>query len=319
MVQVRYDEDLVEEAVFFCARSLRPSLPPLQVVRFQREREKLYRILDPDARNAAFFQLHLEWFREWGLDQPLVACLDEFPSLRQALNVLAVRKTVSRRDEGAELYVNGSGERTGLIALRTEWLAEGAALRDLLRHELTHLHDMVNPAFAYVPVLDLPGLNAAQRRTAQERYRLLWDVSIDGRLAARGHRPGSPREHHEAAFARAYAFWPESKRAEVFRNLWQDASPTHRELIALVSDPRGLRSAPGGVPGATCPLCDFPTFAWADVGDLPLGARERIAAEFPHWLPEHGLCNRCLESYQALLGTGLARQHPSDTRRDVTW
>ena len=66
-MQLRYDEDLVEAAVFVRASGTGRGIPRLQLARFHREREKLYAILDPDARNTAFFKLHLDWFREWGL------------------------------------------------------------------------------------------------------------------------------------------------------------------------------------------------------------------------------------------------------------
>ena len=56
-------------------------MPSLQIARFQREREKLYAILDPDERNTAFFKLHLDWFREWGLEKLITDLLKEFPLL----------------------------------------------------------------------------------------------------------------------------------------------------------------------------------------------------------------------------------------------
>ena len=105
-MQLRYDEDFIEAAVFLCASGRRNALQPfaspeakgcsphpLQIARFHREREKLYAILDPDERNTAFFKLHLDWFREWGLEKLLTDLLKEFPLLPAKLNVLAVRKT----------------------------------------------------------------------------------------------------------------------------------------------------------------------------------------------------------------------------------
>ena len=300
-MQLRYDEDFIEAAVFLCAGGRRKGVPSLQIARFHRERERLYAILDADERNTAFFKLHLDWFREWGLEQSLTDVLKESPLVRDNLGVLAVRKTTGKNDEGAELYVNEAGERTGLLALRLEHLTDDAALRDYLRHEFTHLHDMLNPAFGYSPALDLPGLNAAQKRLARERYRLLWDITIDGRLTAAGYAPMQAREQHAAAFTRGYSFWPEQKQAEAFDTLWQNATPRHADFLALIADPRRVRDAHRPAPGASCPLCDFPTFTWADATALPDEIAARIKAEFPLWLPEQGLCNRCLESYEALV------------------
>ena len=63
-MQLRYDDDFVEGAVFLRSRSRAQAPPSLQVGRFHRERESLYLVPDPDERNTAFFKLHLEWFRE---------------------------------------------------------------------------------------------------------------------------------------------------------------------------------------------------------------------------------------------------------------
>lgn len=299
-MQFRYDEDFIEATVFLCASGGRKGVPSLQISRFHRERERLYAILDPDERNTAFFRLHLDWFREWGLEQPLADVLKEFPLVREQLGVLAVRKTTGKNDEGAELYVNESGQRTGVLALRLERLIDDAGPRKFLRHEFTHLHDMLDPAFGYSPALDLPGLNAARKRLARERYRLLWDITIDGRLAAAGYAPMATREQHAAAFVRGYPFWSLSKQCEVFDSLWFNATPRHEDLLALIADPRGLRGAHHPAPGASCPLCDFPTFNWADANVLPSEIVKRIAGEFPGWSSEQGLCSRCLETYEVL-------------------
>jgi len=318
-MQLFYDEGFIESAVLLCAsrgETGRPAFAPgqaaagrvqrLQISRFRREREKLYRILDPDERNAAFFKLHLDWFREWGLEQPLTDTLNEFPLVRELLGVLAVRRSTGKDDEGAVLYVNEANRRTGVLALRLERLMQDAALRDYLRHEFTHLHDMLDPAFGYAPRLDLPGLNAAQQRLARERYRLVWDITIDGRLAAAGHAPLETREQHAAAFARGYSCWPEPKQVEAFNLLWHCRTPRHADFLALIADPRGLRDARRPAPGGSCPLCDFSTFHWADANVLPPEIIGRIRAEFPGWSREQGLCGRCLETYQALAAAGGA-------------
>ncbi len=303
-MQLRYDEDFIEAAAFLCASGQRKSVPSLQIARFHREREKLYAILDPDERSTAFFKLHLDWFREWGLEKLITDLLKEFPLLPEKLSVLAVRKTRNKNDDGAELYVNETGQRSAILALRPDSFERDAALRDYMRHEFTHLSDMLDPAFGYAPSLDLPGLNGAQMRLARERYRLLWDITIDGRLTTASHTPMAAREQHAAAFARGYSFWPADRQAETFESLWHNAAPRHAEFLALIADPRGLREAHRPAPGGSCPLCDFPTFTWADAEALRPEIAARVIAEFPIWSPDQGLCGRCLETYQAaaLLG-----------------
>ena len=301
-MELRYDEDFVEAAVFLCTSGRRKGVASLQIARFHRQRERLYAILDPDERNTAFFRLHLEWFREWGLQEVLTGLVQEFPLLPEKLAVLAVRKTRGKNDDGAELYVNEAGQRSAIVALPPESFERDGTLRTYLRHEFTHLSDMVSPDFGYLPALDLPGLNAAQQRLARERYRLLWDITIDGRLTAAGRTPMATRDQHETAFSRGYSFWPEARRTATFDALWRNAAPRHGDFLALIIDPRGLREAHRPAPGASCPLCEFPTFAWVAEGALPPDLARIIAAEYPGWTAEQGLCSRCLETYQALAG-----------------
>ena len=147
-MQLRYDDDFLESAVFICTKGKRPGISSLQIHRFHRERDKLYSILDPDERNAAFFKLHAEWFCEWGLEELLLS-VNHFPLLFKELSVLAFRKARSKNDESAELYVH-STVKNGVVALRTERFAQSDSLEPFLNRELAHLHDMVDSAFGYV-------------------------------------------------------------------------------------------------------------------------------------------------------------------------
>jgi hypothetical protein len=305
-MQLRYDDEFVEGAVFLRARSRLHGPPPLQVRRFHSAREKLYSILDPDERNAAFFQLHLDWFREWGLEKTLLDLVDEFPRLRGALAALVFRKARMKSDEGAELYVSAENGRAGIVALGTERFDRPDDLAPFLRHEFTHLDDMVDPAFDYSPQLNLPNRNAAQQRLVRERYRLLWDLTIDGRLTTSGRPTVGRREPHRAAFDRAFGFWPETRRDEVFDSLWRCSNPRHHHLLAIAADPRDLNSAHEPVPGAPCPLCGFATFDWANTGDLPAPTTVAIQKEFPQWLPASGACGRCVEIYRLASSHQLA-------------
>ena len=298
-MKLHFDEDLVEGAVFRCAAGKRRGISAFHIARFHREREKLYSILDPDERNAAFFRLHLEWFREWGLESLLSAALGEFPELAKDLTLLAFRKSRGKKDEGAELYVNDSGDRTGVISLCPERLEHELELAPFLRHELMHLRDMLDPGFGYRPDLAMSGRIQSQHSLARERYRLLWDVSIDGRISRTGKPTVATRDQRWSEFNGACTFWTEEKRQEIFDSLWANPNPTHAALEAWVCDPRQLQSGAGPRPGAPCPLCGFPTFAWADAA-LNKAQADRIRTEFPDWAREHGICGRCFAVYRSL-------------------
>ena len=297
-MNLRYDDDFVEAAVFLCASGRRPGVPALQIRRFHAERERCYAVADPDERNAAFFKVHLDWFREWGLEQLLTGLLDEYPLLPGALKVLAFRQARGKNEEGAELYVSADNVRNAMVALRLERLERDEPLRRFLRHEFVHLHDMVDPSFAYSPQLNLPGLNPTQQRITRERYRLLWDITIDGRLARAGHSSVNNREQHEAIFNPAFSFWPEEKRRRVFESHWNDAAPRHENLLALAADPRDVNHASAPLPGGSCPLCHFPTFEWTDVSALNPETLASLGREFPCWTPDQGACKRCVEIYE---------------------
>lgn len=307
-MQLRYDEELVESAVFVLANSRRKqpfvadatsgcTPHPRQIARFHRERDRLYGILDPDERNAAFFKLHLEWFREWSLEPSLLKLVDEFPLLRELVTVLAFRKARGKHEEGAELFVSTETGRNAVVALLPERFTGGDKLAPFLRHEFMHLNDMLDPAFRYSPELNLAGRNPAQQRLTRERYRLLWDITIDGRLTSAKRATTSNREAYRATFDRAFNFWSEERREEVFNSLWNGTSPRHADLLAIASDPREVKAAHLPVPGALCPLCGFSTFDWVTGASLPAPVRARVVAEFPSWSPVQGLCGRCRAVY----------------------
>ena len=293
-MNLRYDDDFVESAVFTAASGKRAGVPSLQIHRFHAARERCYNILDSDERNAAFFKLHLEWFREWQLEKLLLGLLDEYPLLAPALNTLAFRKVRTKKDEAAELYVSAENGRSAVVAMRPERFEQDDLVRGFLRHEFMHLSDMVDPAFGYAPGLRSRGIDPSHQRIVRERYRLLWDITIDGRLAR-----AAEGERHRVFFDRAFCFWAEGRRDEVFSKLWLTKSPRHDDLLALASDPRDLSHADEPLPGGACPLCGFSTFEWTNVATLQEAARTAIEREFPHWSPTQGACSRCAEIYVA--------------------
>jgi hypothetical protein len=305
-MQQRYDDEFLEAAVFLCTSGQRAGIAPLQIARFHRAREKLYSVLDPDDRNTVFFKLHLEWFREWGLEAALTRPFEEFPLLQQNLTLLAFRTSRGKNDEGAELYVNAAGERNAVVAIRLERLQRDTALGAFLRHEFMHLRDMVDPQFGYAPELPLHGALGSQYRLALERYRCLWDVTIDGRLHRAGRPTVATKEHRWTEFSRTFSFWTEEILRERFECLWINPVPTHEALLELVDLARPQRTG-SPRPGGPCALCGFPTFAWARPELLAeAGLRAAIVREFPAWEPQDGACTRCGDIYRRQVRSAIA-------------
>src|SRR5262249_1660364 len=100
-------------------------------------------------------------------------------------------------------------------------------------------------------------------------------------------------------FTGTFAFWSENRQREVFESIWNHPTPTHAMLVDLVCDPRQRRTSTDPRPGAPCPLCGFPTFAWASLASLAESTASAIRSEFPHWTLEQGACARCVQIYRA--------------------
>jgi hypothetical protein len=302
-MKLLFDDDLVEGAVQLLASSKRTGIPALQIRRFHVERERCYRVLDPDERATAFARLHLSWFSEWALETMLEQIVARFPGLDRALTALAFRKARGRHDEAAELYGDPEGRWRGIVAMRSDRFIDTLALTRFLHHELAHLADMLDPAFGYSSELAETGQTSSQLRLTRERYRLLWGVSIDARLIQRGLETVADETQRRRDFDRAFAFLPSSRRVGLFGDLWHGRLAKHDQLLEIASDPRGLHGSDAPVPGASCPLCGFATFQWTLTDTLRAEAIERIRSDFHLWRDGDSICARCAEMYDAITGT----------------
>jgi hypothetical protein len=282
-----YDPALVEAAVLAAACG------HARATDLARERNPLYEMVDADAREAAFAACHARWFLALGLGAPLETALAETPAVARACGRCVVAPARQARDECAELFVPPEGGARPVVVIRVaaETLAAPPRALVLFRGELLHVADMLDPGFGYRPHLPAEDVPAPFERAVRERYRVLWDASVDGRLARAGRgAPGSePRRRREGLRA-----FPElgDRFAEAFDAVWSGAVHTHPGLLAL---------AAGGSPGAAaprCPLCRFPS-ALVGPADLPPLVRVAIAADFPAWDPDTGACARCAELYAA--------------------
>lgn len=300
-MELLFEEDLVEAVVLLCASGKRAGISPLQIRRFHRARDGVYAIGDPDERNAEFFKVHSDWFREWGFDKLLADALAVFPLFNTELQVVAFRTSRGKHDEGAELFVDQQFSRRAVIAVHAERFATPRGLASFLNHELTHVHDMVDPGFGYSPFILLGGISTVEERLIRTRYRLLWDITIDGRLVNAGRESENGRDAREREMIEAFSLWSDEKRQAVFQSLWGTRSPRHVDLFALASEPQADRRT-GTLPGTACPLCRFPTFDWAVAGGLDVRVLALIQSEFAQWRPSDLVCSRCAEVFTAALG-----------------
>lgn len=256
-----------------------------------RRRAEVYRAraeavyaLAPAAREAAFAALHASVVGELGLEERLRAVVALHPLVLARVAVLRLVRAPRRELEGADL----APRRGAVLRLRPERCADLAAWERFVDHEMTHLGDLLDPAFGHDPhaLAELPPF---RRRVVQERYRLVWAASVDGRLRHAGRAPLLPREEHRRRLAQAFGVSEEEAERRL-AVLWAGERPRHGALLAMAT-----RSPGPGHPGAPCPLCGFPTYAWAPGVDAEVAAL--IARETPGWNSAQGACERCLERY----------------------
>jgi hypothetical protein len=186
-----------------------------------------------------------------------------------------------------------------VLRLRPQSLLDPEGLRTLLRRELLHVADMLDPAFGYLKELPSVETDPAMVNLLRERYRILWDASIDGRLCREGRLGVPARAARLLEFARAFPMLSDS--AEVAFAPWFDGpQPSHAAIVAFIQEPRG----PGTADAGRCPLCRLPTPVLERGPEgLDREVLRAIQHDYPDWRPEHGHCARCVEVYEALLPT----------------
>lgn len=250
---IRIEPRLLEEATFLALRGH----PELR--RFDLERTRLYGIDEAEERERRFRALHTIWFTRLDLGRPLGQALDEQPSLRSGARSCLVARTTGARDEGADLHVDplasgaggGPAGRTLLIRLQAEAFLFPDRLLIFLRHELQHVADMLDHSFGYEPALPAAGPDPTSQRLLLDRYAVLWDITVEGRLERRGHSADGVKAIRRREFERAFPTLRE-RGALLFERLYAGDSPMHADLMAIARDPetalRALRRDPAAAP-----------------------------------------------------------------------
>lgn len=297
---LRCDPGLVEEAVFLAAKG-HP-----EAKKFHRERDRIYGIKHPEERERAFDELHRGWFLRLGLADQIEKAISEQLLLSSNAKGCLVARAPSKREEGAELFVNPEEKlsdkerRTVSIFLRAESLLDPSALLTFLRHELMHIADMLDPGFGYEPELPPAEGGPTHDRLLKERYRVLWDATIDGRMLRRGWASDSLRAERLNEFCRTFPMFGQ-KSESLFSRFFDCEPHTHAEFIAFILDPRAVMAildAPH--PGSRCPLCGFPTYDFEPEPEhLSPELLDQITQDSPRWRPTHGLCRQCADLYRS--------------------
>lgn len=301
-IDLRVEPSLAEATVFRALARRDPDATG-DLARYRGRAAPLYDLEEPARRDAAFEALALDEFAQLGLAEPLLRALGERSDLSARTRTVLVGEARGRHDEGATCESGGAHLGLRVEAARFD---EPNALLAWARHVLGHAADTLDADFGFVPGWE-DGPGGRLGPAAQARLHRLWDVSVDGRLAADGRLldPAAQARHRAAIAADLPGASPRAVDLVVER-LRRGPRPAFGQLLAWASRPADLvaQVAPGehlerGLD--RCPLCRFPSDD-VRVPDAPLAAL--VADEYPDWRPEEGLCARCTDRYRFVAQLG---------------
>ena len=258
--------------------------------RFRAERDRLYGIADGAERETGFDTLHAAWFARLGLDRPFREALEAQPPIVARCARWLVAWARRRSDEAADLLVPPGASPTLLVRVTCETVAAPARLGVLLRRELLHVADMLDPRFGYAPGVPADVAGGPRERLVRENYRVLWNAYVDGRLARWNRVPANARAERLREFTRAFAYLGDAGEA-AFEPFFDGTQRTHADLMAFAV------GGPGAAPLPRCGLCELSGPMLSIDAALPARARAMIARDFPAWQPADGVCARCVEVY----------------------
>lgn len=303
-MKIQFDPALVEQSVGHAVHGNR------------RLEAELHRSIDPlyamDAgtkRDAEFRAAYFRFFSRLGLDSTFTRLFEEQPAIGREIERCLIREAPRSKNECAELLVKGRGEdlnpdeRTLVIQVTVASLVEGDRLRSRIRRELFHVADMLDKKFAYRRE-QIDGLPSRQN-LIRDRYRVLWDATIEGRLSRRGFEDEHASARIRSSFACVFGIDSESLANQAFDRVFSRESLTHAQLFEWAESPELLHgrtpeAEPVASAGGACPLCGFPTFDWFDFpADFPQSIFGSIRESHPDWSEGLGACRQCVEIYSS--------------------
>ena len=238
----------------------------------------------------------------------------------ERIKEVIVKRAINKVDEGSNVLNRVSGNpiiEMRVLASRFSNPEEALDLDAFLIQEFMHAKDMVDPEFDYEDAF-IPG-NPSVKNLITSRFRLLWNMYVDSRLAQMGVVSVLPKEARFREFDNFYRKIPDKQRRGIFEGIWVTDKFTHEELLSMATDLDTLMSKyvdPGEISeeerdfihlqGSPCPLCKFPTYNWVDDPESICDEMviEAIQIDFPDWESKDGGCDRCIEVYELRAGVG---------------
>ena len=280
--------------------------------------------LESDTEVAATEEDALEAPQEDALEPPEEddgqISYDLAREFEERIREVTIKRAINKVDEGSNVLNRVSGNpiiEMRVLARRFSNPEEALDLDAFLIQEFMHAKDMVDPEFDYEDAF-IPG-NPSVKNLITSRFRLLWNMYVDARLARIGVVSVIPKEGRFREFDNFYRKIPDKQRRGIFEGIWMTDKFTHEELLSMATDLDTLMSKyvdPGEITeeerdfihlqGSPCPLCKFPTYNWVDDPESICDEMviEAIQIDFPDWESKDGGCDRCIEVYELRAGVG---------------
>lgn len=295
-----FDPGLVEEAVLRAIEAASPA----DRRSFRSQRDPLYEVGDEDRREAGFRELHGCWLTRLGLGAVCRALIEAEPAVVAGTGRGLLLRASSPKREHADLRDErratppvGKALPVLTVALCAETLANRRRLEAVLGRELVFVSDLLDARFGFRNGLDEGVAGGGLEKLIVHRYRVLWETSVDGRLAARGRLPPASVERRRQEFLSVFGMLGEAA-LPAFERHFHDPRPTHRELADFARDPRAACGLAGS--GLGCPVCGMPSFRrHPDAAALPAEVLAAIRVTAPGWRAEQGLCQQCADLFAA--------------------
>ena len=245
---------------------------------------------------------------------------EEDRMFEEKIKEITIKRAINKVDEGSNVLNRVSGLpviEMRVLASRFANPEEMEELGSFLVHEFMHARDMMDPEFDYEDAF-IPG-NPSMKNLITARFRLLWNIFVDSRLARKKIQSIMTKESRYREFDNYYRKIPEQQRRGIFEGLWLTEKLTHEELLSMATDLETLISSYIDysedfteedqeyihLQGSPCPLCKFPTYNWVDDPESVCDEMviEAIQIDFQDWESKDGACDRCIEVYELRAGT----------------
>ena len=242
MLTIEYEQSLVETAVFLAVRTDARLEGELHKIT-----DRLYEIPDEEQRQREFVPVFRDSFTKLGLDRLISGLLAERPLIGEQVERCVVREAAKRRAECAELHVRSDasgdddGGRTLVIQICPQSFIETGRFITLMRRELLHVADMLDERFGYVR--EAFSGEPSRQNLQRDRYRILWDTFVEGRLDREQLSTKRDKDRYKHAFGRAFGLDPDSEYDAAVERVFDADSLTHNQLMDWAREPAQLFDA----------------------------------------------------------------------------